>query len=90
MIDRLVASIANAEAEFPLLFSAAPFPGYTVELKWRHEEYSGNRYYSPPIRYGGLDVSSLAQILRKALPELSVRAEAKSEWKRPPKEHNKI
>ena len=35
MIDRLVASIPDAEEGFRLLFSSTPFPGYTVELSWR-------------------------------------------------------
>src|SRR3954447_6583591 len=46
MIDKLVASIPNANQGFRLLFSPTPFPGYTVKLEWRREEYSGNWYYS--------------------------------------------
>ena len=42
MIDKLVASIPNAAKGFRLLFSPTPFPGYTVKLEWRREEYEGN------------------------------------------------
>src|SRR2546428_423082 len=47
MIDRVVASIPNAERGFRLLFSTTPFPDYTVKLEWRREENGGNWYYSP-------------------------------------------
>src|SRR6185436_18564749 len=53
MIDRLVESIPNAEKGFRLLFSATPFPGYTVKLEWRREEYGGNWYYSPQFEMEG-------------------------------------
>ena len=45
MIDRLLASIPDADKGFRLLFSSTPFPGYTVKLEWRREEYGGNWYY---------------------------------------------
>ena len=47
MISRLVASIPNAESGFRLVFSPTPFPGHTVKLEWRREEYGGNWYYCP-------------------------------------------
>ena len=53
MIDRLTESIPNAEAGFRLLFSTNPFPGYSVELQWRREEYSGNWYYCPQLDIEG-------------------------------------
>lgn len=53
MIDRLVASIPDAQGGFRLLFSSTPFPGYTVELSWRREEYGGNWYYSPQFSMEG-------------------------------------
>jgi hypothetical protein len=37
-----VTSIPGAEKGFRLLFSAPPFPGFTVKLDWRREEYAGN------------------------------------------------
>ena len=79
MIDRLVASIANAERGFRLLFSATPFPGYTVELKWRREEYGGNWYYCRKFEMEGWLCPALFKYFDKAPPELYVRAEPKDE-----------
>jgi Uma2 family endonuclease len=45
IIDRMVATIPNAESGFSLIFSAQPFPGYQVKFEWRREEYRGNWYY---------------------------------------------
>ncbi|WP_218082713.1 DUF6717 family protein [Anthocerotibacter panamensis] len=44
MIDLLVEDIPQAEKGFRLLFSAAPFPGYQVELTCVQEEYGGYWY----------------------------------------------
>lgn len=38
MIDRLVAEIPNARDGFRLIFSAAPFPGYSTKVVLRREE----------------------------------------------------
>jgi hypothetical protein len=75
MIDRLVASIPGAEKGFRLLFSATPFPGYTVNLEWRREEYGGNWYYSPAFDMEGWLCPALFNYFDKAPPELYVRAE---------------
>ena len=77
MIDRLVAQIPNAENGFRLLFSATPFPGYTVKLVWRREEYGGNWYYSPQLDMEGWLCPALFRYFDKAPPELYGRAEAK-------------
>src|SRR2546430_2348629 len=53
MIDRLVASIPNAEKGFRLVFSATPFPGHTVKLEWRREEDGGNWYFCPQFGIEG-------------------------------------
>jgi len=42
MIDVLVADLPNAEHGFRLLFSGTAFPGYTIKLDWKREEYGGN------------------------------------------------
>ncbi len=62
MIDRLVAQIPDAEKGFRLLFSATPFPGYTVKLVWRREEYGGNCSF--PANYANqlASVSSLRRL----------------------------
>ncbi len=53
MMDKLVSKVPSAEKGFRLLFSAKPFPGYTVKLEWRREEYGGNWYYSPQFDMEG-------------------------------------
>jgi hypothetical protein len=78
MIDRLVASISGAENSFRLLFSAAPFPGFTVKLEWRREEYGGNWYYSPQFDMEGWLCPALFKYFDEAPRELYVRAEAKA------------
>jgi hypothetical protein len=79
MIDRLVASIPAAEKGFRLLFSATPFPGYTVNLEWRREEYGGNWYYSPQFDMEGWLCPALFKYFEKAPPELYVHAEPRSD-----------
>ena len=79
MIDRLVGSIPDAGKGFRLLFSAAPFPGYTVRLTWRREEYGGNWYYSPQFHMEGWLCPALFKYFDKAPAELYVRAEPKKE-----------
>src|SRR5438552_10407045 len=45
MIDKVVADVPNAERGFRAIFSASPFPGYTLKLEWRRSESGGNWYY---------------------------------------------
>jgi hypothetical protein len=78
MIDKLVASIPAAEHGFRLLFSATPFPGYTVKLDWRREEYGGNWYYSPDFDMEGWLCPALFKYFEKAPRELYGRAERKT------------
>jgi Family of unknown function (DUF6717) len=74
MIDRLVTSIPGAEKGFRLLFSATPFPGFTVKLDWRREEYGGN-WYSPQFDREGWLCPALFKYFDNAPLELYVRAE---------------
>ena len=78
MIDQLVASIAQPERGFRLLFSAAPFPGHTVKLEWRREEAGGNWYYCPQFGIEGWLCPALFRYFDKAPAELYARAEPKS------------
>ena len=78
MLDKLTASIPNATKGFRLLFSATPFPGYTVKLEWRRQEYEGNWYYCPQYDMEGWLCPALFKYFAKAPPELYGRAEAKS------------
>jgi hypothetical protein len=78
MITRIVASVPNAEKGFKLLFSATPFPGYTVKLEWRREEYGGNWYFCPQFGLEGWLCPALFKYFDKAPPELYAKAEPKS------------
>jgi hypothetical protein len=81
MIDVLVADIPNAEKGFRLLFAATPFPGHTVKLEWRREEYGGNWYFSPEFEMEGWLCPALFKYFESAPNEIYVKAEAKPrEW----------
>jgi hypothetical protein len=75
MLDKLTESIPNAAKGFRLVFSAAPFPGYTMTLEWRREEYGGNWYYSPQFQMEGWLCPALFKYFPKAPAELYGRAE---------------
>jgi hypothetical protein len=77
MIGRLVANIPNADAGFRLLFSQTPFPGHTVKLEWRREEYGGNWYYCPQFEMEGWLCPALFKYFDKAPSELFGKAEPK-------------
>ena len=76
MMDRLVASLHRAEKGFRLLFSAAPFPGFTAKLEWRREEFSGNWYYSPQFDMEGWLCPALYHYFKAAPAAIYVKAEA--------------
>ncbi len=78
MITRLVAPIPNAEKGFKLLFSPAPFPGHTVKLEWRREEYGGNWYFCPQLGIEGWLCPALFKYFDKAPAELYGKVEPKS------------
>jgi len=78
MINRVVALIPNADKGFKLLFSATPFPGYTVKLEWRREESGGNWYYCPQFGIEGWLCPALFKYFDKAPTELYGKAEPKN------------
>lgn len=78
MIDRLTAGIPDAEQGFRLLFSPTPFPGYTIKLEWRREEYGGNWYWCPQLGIEGWLCPALFKYFAQAPGELYGRAEAKT------------
>src|SRR6266480_4817479 len=53
MIDKVVASIPDADKGFRAIFSAAQFPGSRFELKWPRAESGGNWYYSDQFKMEG-------------------------------------
>ena len=77
MLDLLVADLPSAEKGFRLLFSAAPFPGFTVRLQWRREEYGGNWYFSPDFDMEGWLCPALFKYFETAPKEIFVKAEPK-------------
>jgi hypothetical protein len=78
MIDVLVADVPNAQKGFRLLFSASPFPGYTVRLEWRREEYGGNWYFSPDFKLEGWLCPALFKYFDRAPKEIYIKAEQKA------------
>jgi hypothetical protein len=75
MIDKLVADIPDAGSGFKALFSAAPFPGYSVKLEWRREEMGGHWYFSPQYAMEGWLCPALFKYFAQPPPEIYVRAE---------------
>ncbi len=78
IIDKLVTSIPDAANGFRLMFSPTPFPGHTVKLEWRREEFGGNWYFSPQFQMEGWLCPALFKYFDKAPPELFALAESKS------------
>ncbi len=76
MIDALVQEIPDADRGFRLLFSAAPFPGYQVELVRLRSEYGGNWYRWTATDMEGWLCPALAQYFPEPPPRLYARAEA--------------
>jgi len=77
MIDRLVEDIPNAEKGFRLLFSAGPFPGSTVKLVWRREEYGGNWYFAEQLGAEGWLCPALFKYFEAAPRGLYAKAESR-------------
>jgi hypothetical protein len=75
MIDRLVATIPQAEQGFRLIFSPHPFPGYAAKLEWRREETGGNWYFSPTFGIEGWLCPALFKYFDAAPKELYAKAE---------------
>ena len=78
MLDLLAAEVPNAPAGFRLLFSAAAFPGYTLKLERRREEFEGNWYYCPQFSMEGWLCPALFKYFPEAPNEIYVKAEPKS------------
>jgi hypothetical protein len=77
MIDQSVKDIPNAQNGFKLLFSAAPFPGYTIKLAWRREEYGGNWYFADQFGAEGWLCPALFKYFESAPKEIYAKAEAR-------------
>jgi len=51
---------------FRLLFSPAPFPGYTVKLEWRRKESGGNWYFCQQLNVKGWLCPALLRYFEEA------------------------
>ena len=78
MLDLATASILNAEKGFKLLFSPAPFPGYTIKLEWTRREFDGNWYWCPQFSMEGWLCGALSRYYGEAPKELYAKPEPKS------------
>jgi hypothetical protein len=76
MIDKVVADVPNAERGFRAIFSASPFPGYTLKLDWRRNESGGNWYYCERFSMEGWLCPALFKYFAGAPREIYVKAEA--------------
>ncbi len=77
IIDRLVAALPQADQGFRMIFSAEPFPGYTLKFDWVRPELSGNVYRSATLNMEGWLCPALFKYFAAAPPELYVKIEAK-------------
>jgi hypothetical protein len=75
IIDLATADITNAHAGFKLLFSPAPFPGFTLKLEWRREEHGGNWYWSDEYQIEGWLCPALFKYFNTAPTELYAKPE---------------
>lgn len=75
IINAVVNEIAGARTGFRLLFSAQPFPGYTLKLVWRRPEGDGNWYYSEQHGREGWLCPALFKYFSEAPKELYAKAE---------------
>jgi hypothetical protein len=77
MIDRITTDIPNATKGFKLIFSPTPFPGYTVKLTLRREEYGGNWYWCEQLGMEGWLCPALFKYFSTPPTELYGQAVAK-------------
>ena len=75
IIDKMTATIPNAQKGFRAVFSGAPFPGYTEKLEWRREESGGNWYYSGRYKNEGWLCPALLRYFSNAPKEIYVKPE---------------
>ena len=78
MIDKVVASIPDADKGFRAIFSATPFPGADFKLEWRREESGGNWYYSDQFKMEGWLCPALLKYFPSVPREIYVKVEPKN------------
>lgn len=77
ILDVLTANLPQAEHGVKLVFSAAPFPGYTARFVLERSEYGGGWYRWPEKGMEGWLCPALLKYFDKAPPELFVGVGAK-------------
>ena len=78
VVSLLAANIPDAAHGFRLMFSAKPFPIYSLQLLWRREEFGGHWYYTPEYDLEGWLFPSLFRYFEDAPLEIYVRAEPRN------------
>jgi hypothetical protein len=78
ILDVLTANLPQAEHGVRLVFSAAPFPGYTARFVLERSEYGGSWYRWPEKGMEGWLCPALFKYFDKAPPELFVSVSPKS------------
>jgi hypothetical protein len=78
IIDQMVQKIPNADQGFNLIFSAAPFPGYQLELEWQRQDYDGNWYYSKALNREGWLCPALFKYFEKAPQKIYAQFQKKN------------
>ena len=76
IIDHAVADIPNAMRGFDAIFSAMPFPGYTLKLEWQRSEAGGNWNYCEKFSMEGWLCPALFKYFAESPREIYVKAEA--------------
>jgi hypothetical protein len=77
IIDILTEGIPDAARGFKLVFSPAPFPGYTARFVWNRPEHGGNWYSWPERNIEGWLCPALFKYFETAPKEIYVQAAAK-------------
>lgn len=77
MIDRVVATIPDAERGFTLIFSSGSFPGHQFRLEWRRPDGSGNWYYAPALDMEGWLCPALLRYFPEAPKEIYVQVKGR-------------
>ena len=77
MIDRVVASIPDAENGFVLMFSSVPFPGHQLRLDWRRGDGSGNWYHASDLELEGWLCPALLRYFPEAPSTIYVQVKSR-------------
>ncbi|MBV9999594.1 MAG: hypothetical protein JO015_10840 [Verrucomicrobia bacterium] len=78
ILDVLTADLPRAAQGVKLVFSAAPFPGYTAKFILERSEYGGNWYRWPDKGMEGWLCPALFKYFDTAPPELFVSVSPRS------------